>query len=205
MLAFELLKGYFRRGGTPKCMMQLDLQKAYDMVAWHALEIILKEIGLPCKFIKWIMLTVTIVTYIFNLNGNYAKPMAAKRGIRQGDPLFPLLFVIVMEYLNKIFLKMQENPDFNPHAKCEKLKLTKLTFAYDLLLLYRDDHGFVELMLQALNMYLDSTGLKVNESNNNMFMGGLDETTKVDMMHLTRFKERRLPFRYLVCLYPVRG
>lgn len=71
MLAFELLKGYSRRGGTPRCMMQLDLQRAFDMVDWHALKIILKEFGLPWKFISWIMVTMTTVSYRFNLNGSY--------------------------------------------------------------------------------------------------------------------------------------
>lgn len=55
LLAYELMKGYTRKGGTPKCMIHLDLQKAYDMVDWRALEGILKEIGMPNQFIRWTM------------------------------------------------------------------------------------------------------------------------------------------------------
>ncbi|XP_058726138.1 uncharacterized protein LOC131597458 [Vicia villosa] len=47
LLAFELMKGYERKGGTPRCMLQLDLQKAYDMVDWRALEEVMYELGLP--------------------------------------------------------------------------------------------------------------------------------------------------------------
>lgn len=39
------------------------------------------------------------------------------------------LFVIIMEYLNKVLHNMQENPDFNHHAKCDRLQITNLSFA----------------------------------------------------------------------------
>ena len=69
LLAVELIKGYSRKDGTPRCMMQLDLQKSYDLVDWYALESILKEVGLPNKFIRCIMTTVTTVSYRYNING----------------------------------------------------------------------------------------------------------------------------------------
>jgi hypothetical protein len=96
LLAYELIRGYSRRGGTPKCMMQLDLQKAYDTVDWHALHQILREIGLPGQFIRWVMLGVSTVSYKFNIQGRHTNFMKAQRGLRQGDPISPLLFVIVM-------------------------------------------------------------------------------------------------------------
>ncbi|CAK8564653.1 unnamed protein product [Lathyrus sativus] len=106
LLAYELIKGYTRKGGTPRCMLQIDLQKAYDMVNWDALECIMKEIGIPNQFVRWIMITITSVTYKFNINGYHTKTIQAKRCIRQGDLIFPLLFVIIMEYLNRCFCKM---------------------------------------------------------------------------------------------------
>ena len=130
-------------------MMQIDLQKAYDMVNWDALECILKEIGVPQQFIRWIMIAVTTVSYRFNVNGCHSNLLQAKRGLRQGDPMSPLLFVIVMEYLNRILYDMQKNPNFNHHAKCEKLSITNLAFADDLLLFSRGDPISVDLMVKA--------------------------------------------------------
>ncbi|XP_014618090.1 uncharacterized protein [Glycine max] len=91
LLATELMKGYTRKGGTPRCMMQIDLQKAYDMVDWGALEGVLTEFGLPKKFIGWVMKVITTVNYRFNINGELSNVLEAKRGIRQGDPISPLL------------------------------------------------------------------------------------------------------------------
>ncbi|CAK8535453.1 unnamed protein product [Lathyrus sativus] len=137
MLATKLLKGYTRKADTPRIMMQIDLQKAYDMVSWQALESIMKEMGIPRKFIQWTMLGITTVFYRFNIMGEYTEVLPAKRGIRQGDPLSPILFVLIMEYMNRLLIKMQRDPNFNYHAKCEKLKITNLTFADDILLLCR--------------------------------------------------------------------
>lgn len=54
-------------------MFQIDLQKAYDMVHWGALEKINEELGFPAKFVNWVMTFVTSVTYTFNVNGEYSK------------------------------------------------------------------------------------------------------------------------------------
>ncbi|XP_058782964.1 uncharacterized protein LOC131657602 [Vicia villosa] len=157
-LAAELLKDYNRNNGTLRCMVQLDLQKAYDMVDWGSLESILQEVGLPRQFVSWIMTTVTTISYRFKINGAYTDRMEARRDIRQEDPLSPLLFVITMEYLNRLLVQMQENPNFNHHSKCERLQITNLTFADDFLLFARGDQGSVELMQQTLHIFLDSTG-----------------------------------------------
>lgn len=69
------------------------------MVEWRALVSILKEMCFPLKFIRWITECVTTMSYQFNINGEYSSRMIARRGRRQGDFLFPLLFVIVMNYL----------------------------------------------------------------------------------------------------------
>ncbi|XP_058783026.1 uncharacterized protein LOC131657674 [Vicia villosa] len=84
LLAYELIKGYSRSRGPPRCMIQVDMQKAYDMIDWNALETIMQEMGIPCKFINWILVTLTTVSYRFNINGNLSQLLLAKRGIR-GD------------------------------------------------------------------------------------------------------------------------
>ncbi|XP_058761495.1 uncharacterized protein LOC131634890 [Vicia villosa] len=196
LLAFELMKGYNRRGGPPRCMLQIDLQKAYDMVDWSSLQTIMAELGIPGKFINWIMLGTASVTYRFKVNGDFTEIVEAKRGIRQGDPISPLLFVIMMEYLNRVLAKMSKNSHFKYHSKCSKLNITHLSFADDVLLFCRGDQS-IDIMLEAFNSFSESTGLIMNPKKCKAFFCGMDTEVKQDILLQTGFIEGQFPIRYL--------
>jgi hypothetical protein len=197
LLAFELMRQYGRQDGVPKCMMQLDMQKAYDMVEWDALETILRELSFPNKFIDWIMTVVRNVTYRFKVNGNYTSIMEAKRGIRQGDPISPLLFVLVMEYLTRYLNTLATNSAFNYHFRCEKVNITSLSFADDLLMFARGDSNSVRAMLECFHKFSRSTGLRVNTQKCSIYFGAVDDQVMSDIMIQTGFQQGVLPFRYL--------
>ena len=135
------------------------------------------------------MIAVTTISYRFNINGHHSNILQAKCGLTQRDPMSPLLFVIIMECLNKILHDMKENHDFNHHAKCEKLNLTNLTFVDDLLLFARGDYGSVELMLTAFNNFSITIDLKINTSKCRIYFGGVDLNTKRAIMKLSGFKK----------------
>ncbi|XP_050908374.1 uncharacterized protein LOC127121998 [Lathyrus oleraceus] len=106
LLAYEMICGYSRKGGTPRCILQLDIQKSYDIVDWYVLENILKEFGFPKRFTRWVVVVVSIVSYRFNIRGVHTSTMKSRRGLRQGDPMYHLLFVIMMEYLHSSVHKL---------------------------------------------------------------------------------------------------
>jgi hypothetical protein len=170
-------------------MMQLDIQKAYDIIDWRAMECVLKEVGFPNQFTNWIMIAVTSVSYRFNINGNHTTIMKANRGLRQGDPISSLLFVIMMEYLNWCFQRMQKNHNFNFHAKCEKLNLTNLCFADDLLLFSRGDKESVAIMMETFEKFSKTTGLKVNPAKCCIFFSGVDQNIRDGIKGITHFEE----------------
>lgn len=138
-LATELLKGYTRKAISPRCMLKVDLQKAYDSVEWPFLQSVLEELGFPAVFISWIMGCITSVSYSLLINGHPTTPFAAKKGLRQGDPMSPFLFALGMEYFTRCLKTMVINPQFNFHPRCEKLVISHLMFADDLLMFARGD------------------------------------------------------------------
>lgn len=75
---------------SPRYMIKVDLQKAYDSVEWGGIEQLLKELAFPAKFVTWILKCIT-VNYSICINGELTEEFNAKRGLRQGDPLSPTL------------------------------------------------------------------------------------------------------------------
>ena len=85
--------------------MQLDLNKAYDRVSWGFLRLILIQIRLPFKMMKWMMACVTSVSFVVLVNVNPSEFFEAERVLQQGFPLSPLLFLLVIEGFSQLLLK----------------------------------------------------------------------------------------------------
>ncbi|XP_019255185.1 PREDICTED: uncharacterized protein LOC109233778 [Nicotiana attenuata] len=84
IMSHELVKGYERKNISPRCMLKIDMQKAYDSVEWVYIEQVMKLLGVPEKFVKCIMVCISTVSYSVIINGKPTKPFEARKGLRQG-------------------------------------------------------------------------------------------------------------------------
>ena len=197
-MAQELLRQYGRKRISPRCLIKVDLCKAYDSVNWQFLKSVLVGMGFPSLFIQWVMECVTSTSFSVSVNGSLHGFIRGRKGLRQGDPLSPFLFVLCLEYFSRTIKSATENgSDFNFHPKCGKLRITHLAFADDLLLFSRGDLPSVQILMNCLHKFGEVSGLKVNELKSSLFTAGIVGPDLEHIQQMTNFTTGAMPFRYL--------
>jgi hypothetical protein len=92
----------------PRILLKLDITKAFDSVSWAFLLEVLRKLGFGSRWCDLICgLLATSSTQVL-LNGIPGESIKHRRGLRQGDPLSPMLFILVMDVLNWLFTRASE-------------------------------------------------------------------------------------------------
>ncbi|GJZ06966.1 RNA-directed DNA polymerase, eukaryota, reverse transcriptase zinc-binding domain protein [Tanacetum coccineum] len=140
LLSQELLRGYGRKNGAKRCAMKIDLQKAYNTVSWNFLEFILVKFGFHKKMVGWIMKCMQTAKFSICINGERHGYFKGERDVRQGDPMSPYMFNLIMEMLILLLQrKIRGCSDFKFHQGCREMKLVNLCFADDLMIFCHGD------------------------------------------------------------------
>ncbi|KAL2248085.1 UNVERIFIED_CONTAM: hypothetical protein Sindi_2660800 [Sesamum indicum] len=186
MLAQELFSRYNQMRLPPRCALKVDIRKAYDTVEWDFLLAVLQLFGFPPTFTRWIEECVTTTSFSIGLNGKPHGFFAGARGLRQGDPLSPYLFVLVMEALHLGFLqRIEQDMQFTYHWK------------YDLLLLCKADLDSIRVFKEGLDWFAELSGLRLNVQKSHLIISRSAQNLKDQMLDFLGFQEGHLPMRYL--------
>lgn len=165
LITHEMLHFLKISGATKHCSMAVktDVSKAYDRLEWSFLETVLQRLGFHDTLIYWMMQCVTSVSYSFLINNEVSGSIIPQRGIRQGDPLSPYIFILCAEVLSGLCNKAQINGSMpGIRASRNSPRINHLLFADDTMLFTRTDVQSCTTLMEILHSYEAASGQMIN-------------------------------------------
>ncbi|XP_057453159.1 uncharacterized protein LOC130745025 [Lotus japonicus] len=201
LVAQEVFHGLKKRGKELKDFLaiKLDLSKAYDRLEWVFLERALLAYGFHEKWVTQVMRVVRGVTYKYKINGHLGKKLIPERGLRQGDPLSPYLFVLAVDVLSHMLIQAQrdgriEGLQLAPTAP----KLTHLFFADDSLLFAKASDQEAYQIVDILNTFSLASGQRINTSKSGIICSlFLHQQQKLSYANILKMEVWDNPGKYL--------
>uniref|UniRef100_A0A2N9IBI9 Reverse transcriptase domain-containing protein n=1 Tax=Fagus sylvatica TaxID=28930 RepID=A0A2N9IBI9_FAGSY len=171
-VAFELMHCLRtrRKGKISHVALKLDMSKAYDRVEWAFLERVMERMGFASRWIHLLMTCVQTTSYSVLLNGEPTGYIKPTRGIRQGDPLSPYLFLLCAEGLSALLCRAEREQQIHGVSMCRNgPKISHLLFADDSLLFCQATQAECNRLMEVLAQYERASGQMVNKEKTALF------------------------------------
>jgi hypothetical protein len=183
----------------PAILLKLDLKQAFDCINWNFLHLILLQCGFGTVTTNWIMGCITTATLAVLINGEASKAFHSKRGLRQGCPLSPLLFILVLESLSILLKKSKLAGKLSGIRASRLTQILHLLFVDDVIIMTSDSLSEWTEILNILNIFCSVTGLKINLQKSMFLATGARETNMSELKSLfgIDFRDLEEGFNYL--------
>jgi hypothetical protein len=142
-------------------MLKLDIAKAFDSVSWALLFEVLRKAGFGPRFRELVAILLSTASTRVMLNGEPGPPIWHRRGLRQGDPLSPMLFVLFINTLNRVMAKALEFGMLKRIATRELVTSVSL-YADDVVIFCHPDETELRTVRALLNLFGEASGLHTN-------------------------------------------
>ncbi|XP_042959541.1 uncharacterized protein LOC122294687 [Carya illinoinensis] len=198
-LTQEMVKLLHRKNRGGNILMKIDMSKAYDRVNWKFLDHTLRAFGLPDFFCRLIKNCVTSTWFSIMMHGTYKGFFKAKRGLRQGDPISPILFIIMEEVFSRLLKrKALEKRILTFSQPSGTPPISHLLFADDIMVFANASRGSIWCLMEVVKTYELWSGQKVNlEKSAVYFSKQLKRRRRGEILMETGVKEGHFPFQYL--------
>ncbi|XP_058181170.1 uncharacterized protein LOC131299601 [Rhododendron vialii] len=167
-LMHSLKNWYYGKKGW--VALKLDMVKAYDRIEWPYSEAVLRRFGFDEQWIRWVMACLTSVSFATVINGNKGDLFSPSRGIRQGCPLSPYLFILCAEdfhYLIQKEIEDQTLRGIKVGLHCPPI--SHLFFADDSILFWEASDAGCHAIEDILRKYEGAFGQMVNKAKSTLF------------------------------------
>jgi hypothetical protein len=164
-------------------VISTDAEKAFDKIQHHFMIKALRKLGIEGMYLNIIKATYDKPTANIILNSEKLKPFPLKSGTRQGCPLSPLLFNIVLEFLARANRQEEETKGIQIGKEIVKISL----FADDMILYIKDPKNSTQKLLDTINSYSKVAGYKINMQKSLAFLCANNKQTGKEYMETIPF------------------
>jgi hypothetical protein len=180
-------------------VLKLDLVKAYDRVDWGFLRLVLLQVGLSLEATDWILGCVTSTNFVVLINGKPTIFFKSSRGLRQGCPLSPLLFLLVIEGLRRIIQEKVQDKKLEGVPMVRGLSITHLMFVDDVILFGIGCIYEWKVYKEVLELFCKATGIAFNPQKSMFLEAGWDDVELNLLKEIFPFEVKSLDagFKYL--------
>ena len=180
----------------PRILLKLDITKAFDSVSWSFLLEVLDKMGFGSRWRDILCgLLVSSSTRVL-LNGIPGDFIQHRRGLRQGDPLSPMLFILVMDVLNWMVTRASEAGLLQPLSR-RPIQHRISLYADDVALFLRPAAEDISLTLSMLQLFGDASGLKTNVQKSSVMPIQCSEDDMAVIQSLLPCEIMNFPCKYL--------
>ena len=172
LVAFETLHHMkMKKSGKIGSMtLMLDKSKAFDKVEWAFLLKLMEKMGFDGKWINLILECISTISYSILVNSEPKGNIVPSRGIRQGDPLSPYLFLLCSEGLNALIQQAVNEDKIRGYSLCRYgPKISHLFFADDSLLFCHAQISDTQTIQGILDLYEHASRQRIDKEKTTLF------------------------------------
>eukprot|EP00253_Pinus_taeda_P010417 PITA_10417 len=180
-------------------VLKIDLSKAFDRVSWLYLRMMLTHLGFNYTFTSWIMGCISSVSFAVLINGSASTFFNSQRGLRQGCPLSPLLFLLVAEGLSRLIHKARREGKVKGIEVAINLFISHLLFVDDILIFTNGSSNEIKEYKSIFDLFLIATGMEINTRKSQICVADLARREIDSISNIFTFPIQPLdtPFKYL--------
>jgi len=177
---------------------KVDIAKAFDTIEWPFLLKVLKSFGFDQKFCKWIEVILESASLSISINGTLHGYFKCKRGVRQGDPLSPLLFCIAEDVLIRAITQLVVQGKLQLITSSRNFQVpSHVLYADDIMLFCKGNISGIHALRDLFLRYVECSGQFINPAKSTIFSGSISQSRLNQLVNLLGFNAGSLPFTYL--------
>lgn len=179
-------------------VLKIDFEKAFDKIKWDFVFEVLRSMNFDPKWVDWISAVFHSSKISILVNGSPSPEFSPSQGLRQGDPLSPLIFNLVGEVLAKMLEKAAQSKIIQGITlpNCEN-PITHLQFADDVVLFSAPDTSSIIGIKRVLQCFQIISGLKINFSKSALYGYGQKSEKTEAWAHFLGCEVGKGPLKYL--------